>query len=243
MIAPVLTKHRLCAATVLVMSISACNHPLPGQTGKVEQTSATATPPGQTVSVSGTIIDWTVPAARHPVPNLRLRVRAMGPTDGAVGGADLPDVVTDANGRFQIDGVPRSLLTAVVFVQTPPEAEYKFPCPFYPVGGPYPSDLPVVQASWSGDTVPGGLLVGTSVFGVVSERVNGRVLPVSDATVTLDTGLQDPPSTTSGSGFYMVCSIVGSDQIRTITVRKMGYRPVTREFIGPGGVNLEVTRE
>jgi hypothetical protein len=83
------------------------------------------------------------------------------------------------------------------------------------------------------------------VSGVVSERVNGQVMPVSDATVMLDSGLQDPPSTTNSAGFYMVCSIVGSDQTRTITVRKTGYRALTREIFGgwDSRVDLELTRE
>ena len=63
------------------------------------------------------------------------------------------------------------------------------------------------------------------------------------ATVTLEDGRQDPPATTSATGFYMVCSVVGTDQARTVTARKDGYRATTREFFGGWEfrVDLELT--
>jgi hypothetical protein len=81
------------------------------------------------------------------------------------------------------------------------------------------------------------------VFGVVSERVDGQLRPVAGATVTLEEGTQDPPSTTSDSGFYGLCSIVGADQTRTVTARKNGYREVSRDFFQPTRIDLEMARD
>jgi len=86
-------------------------------------------------------------------------------------------------------------------------------------------DLPLVSASWSGDRLPPRMSwPGTSVHGTVSERVDGALRPVAGATVTLDSGIPDPPATTTASGFYMICSEVGTDKYRTITALKAGYR-------------------
>jgi hypothetical protein len=197
--------------------------------------------------LTGIVIDVATSGGR-PVPNLRLKVRAAGPTDGAVGGTELADVITDANGRYEITGVTTPLL----FVQTAPGSDYKFRCDFYPVVTPvrpdwrFLSDLPVVNASWSGDRLPPGLwwIIGTSVYGTVSERVGEMVQPVGGATVTLGDGEQDPPATTNGSGFYMICSVVGTDQARTIAAIKDGYRSVSRLIFGgwDSRVDLEIGR-
>jgi hypothetical protein len=90
-----------------------------------------------------------------------------------------------------------------------------------------------VHVTWSGDTLPDDMWIpGTSVLGRVSERVGERTQAVAGATVMLDGGLQDPPSTTSDAGFYMICSVVGTDQDRTITAQKDGYRTITRQIFG-----------
>jgi hypothetical protein len=48
-----------------------------------------------------------------------------------------------------------------------------------------------VHTAWSGIQLPPGMwIVGTSVFGTVSERVNGSLQPVGGATVSLDGGLR-----------------------------------------------------
>ena len=165
--------------------------------------------------------------------------------DGAVGGMDVPDVVTDANGRYEIAGAGKPLL----FVTTAPGSDYRFLCDFYPVfatpGFPF-GDLPVVHVSWSGDRLPPGMWsAGTSVHGTVSERVDGALRPVVGATVMLDSGIQDPPATASATGFYMICSAVGTDQYRSITARKDGYRATTREIFGGWDyrVDLEIGRD
>jgi hypothetical protein len=104
--------------------------------------------------------------------------------------------------------------------------------------------LPVVSAAWNGNELPRGGWWGTSVYGTVSEQVDGSVRPLAGATVTLDAGSQDPPATTSATGFYMVCSVVGTDQYRTITARKAGYRDTVRQIFGGWDfrVDLELTR-
>jgi hypothetical protein len=87
-------------------------------------------------------------------------------------------------------------------------------------------------------------IVGTSVYVTVSERVDGSLRPVAGATVSLDGGIQDPPATTSPSGFYMICSTVGTDQFRDIAAQKTGYIPGTRRIFGGWDyeVNLELAR-
>jgi len=159
---------------------------------------------------------------------------------------ELADTVTDANGRYTIHDVSADLL----FFQTAPGSEYRLPCSSYPVvvssalrGGGLPlSDLPVVHAAWSGTRLPRGMwIVGTSVFGTVSERVDGSLRPVAGATVTLGGGIQDPPATTTASGFYMICSVVGTDQYRDIAAQKTGYDLVTRRIFG--GWDSEVSFE
>src|SRR5262245_29160327 len=212
---------QLCAAAAFVVSVAACGTDGPAPTPIQNDE--------QRRGVRGTVMDWTVPGAPRPVPHLRLQVRAKGPTDGAVGGEDLPDVVTDENGRYEITEATQHWL----FFRTAPGADYKFLCPFYPASGrPFdrrPQVLPVVHASWSGDALP-AMFLFIQAFGVVSERADEQLRPVAGATVMFENGLQDPPSTTSDSGFYGLCSIVGADQTRTVTARKDGYRTVSRDF-------------
>ena len=202
------------AAAALIVSIAACD----GGTDRTviaptapPTSSPPAPPPAGTVT--GMVLEFTTTGERRPVPNLRLQVRTGGPADGAVGGVELPDVVTDRNGRYEIAGVTSPLL----FFTTAPGSDYRFLCDFYPLVTRLPAvprfhDLPVVHVSWSGDRLPAGMWsLGTSVDGTVSERVNETLRPVAGATVTLDGGTQDPPAVTSATGFYMVCSVVGTD--------------------------------
>ena len=130
---------------------------------------------------------------------------------------------------------------------------YRFLCDFYPLWvrtdlrEPDPfSELHVVPTAWSGNQLPRGLrvIVGTSVYGTVSERVDGSLQPVAGATVSLDGGLQDPPAKTSATGFYMICSTVGGDQFRDIAAQSTGYIPITRRIFGGWDyeVNLELAR-
>jgi hypothetical protein len=50
---------------------------------------------------------------------------------------------------------------------------------------------------------------------------------------------------TSATGFYMVCSVVGTDQTRMITARKDGYRTAARQIFGGSDfrVDLELARD
>jgi all-beta uncharacterized protein len=192
---------------------------------------------GAPASMSGTAVEFTSRGLRGPVPNLRLKVRSASRFDGAVGGIDLPDIVTDANGRYEINST-----SLILFVSTPPESDYRFLCDFYPLepgfATRYPMtpalrDLPLVHVSWAGTELPPGMWNrSTSVHGTVSQRANGTLQPLAGATVMLDSGIQDPPATTTATGFFQVCSVVGTDQLRTITARKDGYSPVTKQIFG-----------
>jgi hypothetical protein len=82
------------------------------------------------------------------------------------------------------------------------------------------------------------------VYGTVSERVDGSLRPVADATLSPDGGLQDPPAKTSATGFYMICSMVGGDQFRDIAAQRTGYIPIMRRIFGGWDyeINLELGR-
>lgn len=150
--------------------------------------------------------------------------------NGAVGGPELPDVVTDAQGRYTVTGIAGPL----IFLQTDPSSDYRSLCDSYPITLDFHfKDLPVVHRSWSGNRLPPGMwIIGTSVSGTVSERTNEGLQPLAGATVTFDTGNQDPPATTTDSGFYMICSVVGTDQTRSISAQKSGYYPAVRQNFG-----------
>jgi hypothetical protein len=106
---------------------------------------------------------------------------------------------------------------------------------------PWP-ELLVVHRTWSGNRPPPGWWE-PGVWGTVSEQIDGSLQPVADATVRLDAGIPDPPATTGPNGFYSICSVVGADQIRTITAFKTGYNPDTREIFNVGEVHFQLTRK
>ena len=70
----------------------------------------------------------------------------------------------------------------------------------------------------------------TSSDGRVFERRNGHVQPIAGAVVTIGAGDHDPPATTSDTGFYMICSVVGSEQYREVSARRNGYEPASQRF-------------
>lgn len=231
-------------ALALAAICAACD----GQTSPPAPTQTVPVPaPTEFAALRGNVIAFTASGEQRPVPNLRLKVRRAAPSDGAVGGLELPDVVSDANGHYEIPGDTGP----IVFVSTAPGSDHRFLCDWYPLIVRDAlllrlRDLPVVHQSWTGNRLPPGMWSpSTSVHGVVSERLDGTLRPVTGATVTLDTGTQDPPATTTASGFYMVCSIVGTDQTRTITARKDGYSPTSREIFGGWDfrVDLELGRD
>lgn len=195
--------------------------------------------------VAGTAFEYTESGDRRPIANLRLKVRAPGPTGGPIGGLELPDVITDEHGRYMIPEVSALFL----YIETAPESQYSFLCDSYPLLGlgdsGFDTDLPLVHITWSGDSPPWNWISGTSVWGRVSERDNGILRPVAGVTVTIDEGNPDGPAITTASGFYMICSATGTDQVRTITARKDGYRTATRESLGgwESSVHFELDRE
>ena len=232
-------------ALILAIGLTACEN----QTAPTPPEDPAPPPPptAGSLTASGVVREYGENGENRPVPNLRLKVR-RGVRDGAVGSTPLDDVVTDADGRYSITGV-----SGILFFQTDPGSDFRFLCDAYPMvvrapGGPpipFVNDLPVVHRSWSGNRPPQPWIIGTSVWGTVSERVDGALQPVGGATVDFESGLLDPPATTTASGFYMICSIVGTDQTRTITASKDGYNVLTREIFGGWDyvVHLELTRK
>ena len=239
---------RLLGAAALAISVAACQSAT-APSPQPPQTPPPPAPPPAGQTLSGTVLDFTPSGTGRPVPNLRLRVRQTGPGGGAIGGVDLADAVTDANGRYTITGVESypSGVTKGLFFQTAPGSEYRFLCDFYPISFGHEGisrfyDLPVVHNTWSGNRPPDNWFVYTSVYGTVSERVDGDLRPVAGATV--DFGTPDPPATTSETGFYMICSTTGSEQLRTLTASKTGYNSVARQIYGgyESEANHELTR-
>jgi hypothetical protein len=154
----------------------------------------------------------------QPVPNLSLMAWEPVVPNARVGATRLPDTATDQSGRFRIEASSN-----VLYLETAPGSPFKFICPSYPHHG---GDVYVLDASWSGEPwFPGLSLLG--IFGKVTERVEDLVQPVVGATVTLDDGSRDPPTTTNANGFYSICSVTGADFSRVVTARKTGYRPST----------------
>ncbi len=202
------------------------------------------TPPGPD-DLTGRVVEFGMFGERWPVPNLRLKVRTAGPAASFAGGADLPDVVTDQAGRYVIPNVAGTF--PILFVETAPGSQHHFLCsPHQIFVRRFFTELPVVPVTWSGESVPPGMWIsGTSVYGKVSERLGETSLPVAGATVTLDGGVPDPPATTNAVGFYIVCSVVGTDQYRTIAAEKVGYGTVARQILGGWefNINLELNRQ
>jgi len=187
----------------------------------------TAAPPSPSPGFDGRILEYTASGLRGPVPNLHLKVWSASAAGGRVGATPLPDVITDENGGYVF-----TTLTFINFIETAPDSEYETICPSYPAFAGL-RDTPVVKRSTPLERLPPGLLIiGTSALGRVTERVGESVVPVAGATVMFETGRQDPPSTTNSNGFYMICSVVGTDQTRTMTASKQGFHSVTREIFG-----------
>jgi hypothetical protein len=191
--------------------------------------------------VSGTVLGFSTTGEWVPVPNLRLKVRAD--VSGFLGSTPLADTVTDAHGRYTIN----ENSAFVLLFQTDPESEYRFPCDWYPILANGVRGLYAVHRTWSGNRPPPGWSGPGAAWGIVSEEIGGSLQPVADATVILDDGRPDPPATTNPNGFYMICSVVGSDQVRTIAVFKTGYDGATREFFSSGvglhlPIHLQLTR-
>ena len=117
------------AAAALIVSIAACDAGT-DRTVIAPTAPPTSSPPAPPAgTVTGMVLELTTTGERRPVPNLRLQVRTGGPADGAVGGVELPDVVTDRNGRYEIAGVTSPLL----FFTTAPGSDHRFLCDFYPL--------------------------------------------------------------------------------------------------------------
>jgi hypothetical protein len=169
------------------------------------------------------------------VPNLRLF--AWDPiANSRVGASRRADITTDESGRFRF-----STREAVVFLETAPGSPVKFICPSHPFSG---GDLYVVEASWSGDRAPGQTLSGFgSIQGKVTELVGALVQPAVGATVTLLDGGHMPPTVTNASGFYAICSPMGSDFLVSVSAHKDGYRPATSTILWGWDFTVNFTLE
>jgi hypothetical protein len=178
----------------------------------------------------GTVLEFGATGQRGPLPNLRLKAR-WGNGSGPVG--NLPDVVTDADGRYTIPGIA---FGDMVFLNPAPETEYKALCSVWRINYLKGTvDLPVVHKSWAGGLPPGSWINTGAAFGVVSERVDGQLQPIEGATVSGD-GLET--ATTDARGFYMSCMLDFSWAGTTMTAQKAGYHPGSGEW-DPGYTHVD----
>src|SRR5687768_10204087 len=99
------TPRRFVAALLFAVTHTACH----GGTKPLDPTS-TQTSSGTTVT--GVVLEYAADGVGGPVANLRLKVTAGSASDSAVGGTALPDVVTDADGRYVIANVRGILFLA-----------------------------------------------------------------------------------------------------------------------------------
>jgi hypothetical protein len=234
---------RLLIAAAITVSAAACEKESP------LTPTPTPTPRPQPLrSVFGTVVEFRASGERVPVANLRLQVR-WGESSGAVGATPRADVVTDAEGRYRLNDISWD----PVFFQPAPGSEYRSLCDWYPISGnQYDvnllADVPVVHRTWSGDRPPQGMWFWAGgPWGTVSEQIDGRLQPVSGATVLLDGGRPDGPATTDPNGFYMICTFGGGletgQPARTVEASKPGYNSVTRDDSGGNPVNIQLTRK
>ena len=237
---------RLIGGAVVVIALAACGRNTVEPTPSPTPTPAPSPSPGN-LTVTGTVLEFTGVGVSRPAPGVRLNVWRATADGGAVGATALPDVVSNASGIFTIADIAPGTL----FFRTAPGSAYRFLCEAYPLFAqqellrPPNIQLPVVHTSWSGTRPPQTWTMGTSFYGIVNERDgSGNLQPVAGATV--DAGPPDPPATTDAQGFYMICSITGSDQLRTVSAAKTGYHTHTREhFFGilQHVVHFELTRK
>ena len=175
----------------------------------------------------GRVLKWVPRGDMQPVPNLALQAWDPVQDRARVGASRLPDVTTDESGRFRI-----MANSTVIFLEIAPGSAFTFICPSLPHYGEL-NDVHVFDPPWSGEwssgNQPTNLIRGA--WGKVLERVGGAVQPVPGATVTLDDGSRDPPSTSNANGVYSICSVNTPDTFRTITARKAGYRPLVRTIL------------
>ena len=225
---------RPCVLVTLTIALAACDgDPIAGPSGADGAGThiSDARMPDQPSSVRGTALDYTIPGDPRPVPNLRLEVTQL------QNGNRLPDVITDANGRYTISGI--SSLNIVL--RTAPESEHRFLCEEHPIYTPegqrFEHHLPLMHVTWSGDfaRLPPEIwrwIPATSVYGRVTERVGDVLVPIPGATVTLDNAERgEPAATTNAMGFYMICSVWLADATRTVRASKDGYDTVARQFV------------
>jgi len=235
----------LIGAAALGILLAACTGPSGPSQPPPPPPPPEPTPPAPTgVTVSGTVLEFTASGVSGPVPNVQLKIRWG--NDAPAG--DLPDTVTDASGRYSIPNVSANVL----YLRTAPGSEFRSLCNAWPVFVRRPfteqrpfTDLPVVHNSWSGNRLPPGMwTMGTTIYGTVSERGDGSLKPIDAATVTDGWALENPPATTSASGFYMSCAILGTDQVTMVTARKAGYGEATRkvDLGNDREINFELTR-
>jgi hypothetical protein len=150
--------------------------------------------------------------------------------------------VTDANGRYSIPGIG---IDVMVYLNPAPETEYKTLCNTWKIDywshKPHATDLPVFHKSWAGDRLPPDSWTSDGIYGVVSERVDGRLQPIEGATVG-GNGIEN--ATTNAKGFYMSCLLAFDWGDTAMTAVKDGYHSGWAEW-DPGYmvVNFLLTRK
>jgi hypothetical protein len=179
-----------------------------------------------TRTVRGTVVEHTNSGA-HPIAGVPLRVSAVvGVTRTSVA------AISGADGSYSVEVIDGA---GFVKVQMDPGSVYFAPCPpFSWSRGPLDGfDVHVVSGAILSSTgippsfpqsFPHGLPDTVRVLGVVSEEMNGGLLPVSGATVTLVGSGEVAASTlTDANGRYALCWVGNTEVYGRVDASKVGY--------------------
>jgi hypothetical protein len=194
-------------------------------------------------TLSGVVLDYTS-AGPRPQSGVPLLVRSWG-SPGA-----LLEVTSDANGRYEISGVPGGAVT----IQPSIKSDYRAPCPAGTdvLNGNATFDVHVVSTTLlSTSGAPASMPKSVIWFsGVVFETTSEGRRPIAGATVDLDSDETFVATTlTDSAGQYLVCTAppgTGTDQLMWVQVQREGYRPVGRSVYGGWdytGADVELIRD
>lgn len=196
-------------------------------------------------TLSGIVLNYTSAGSR-PQSGVPLLVRSWG-----LPGPLLEFTVTsDANGRYEVSGLPYGAVT----IQPSIQSDYRAPCPAGTdvLNGNATFDVHVVSTTLlSTAGAPASMPKSIISFsGVVFETTSEGPRPIAGATVDLqgdsarsDAGAGYATTLTDSNGQYLVCTAppgVGTDQLMWVQVQREAYRPGGRSVFGGWGYSADV---
>jgi len=147
-------------------------------------------------------------------------------------------VTSDANGRYQISGVPRSAVT----IEPSIKSDYRAPCPAGSdvLNGNTTFDVNVVSKTLLSTVGAPQSMPTSSIWfsGVVFETTPEGKRPIAGATVNLESTVGESAfatTLTNSAGQYLICTAppgVGTDQVMWLDVQRDAYAPGGRMVFG-----------